>query len=155
MSKFAQEHPNVVKIISGITIGLGTVAVAMTVVAGATIALKAVISAITAFGAAVNISLGIIGWVTIGIIALITTITALKAVFEDVEEETTNMTTTTRTQYYELQDLNTEYEEAYEKYGETSEKALRLKYQVDDLSNAFEENGLLLQDFQGYSPALA
>lgn len=144
MAKFSQEHPIITKLISATAIGLGVVAVAMI---GVTTATTVAIPAITAFGTALNAALGPVGWIAIGITALVAAGAALVAMFEEAEDETTGMTAATREQYYELQDLNAEYEAACEKYGETSEEASRLKYQVDDLSAAFEANRQTVEEF--------
>ena len=116
MTRFSQEHPVVTKAISAISIGLGVAGVAMV---GVTTATTVAIPAVISFGAALNTALGPIGWVTIGITTLLAAGAALISMFEKAEDETASMTATTREQYYELQDLNTEYEEACKKYGET------------------------------------
>lgn len=151
MAQFAQEHPIVAKLISATAIGLGVAAAAMIAVTTAT---TVAIPAITAFGTALNAALGPIGWIAIGITALVAAGAALVAMLSDTSDETAGMTATTREQYYELQDLNAEYEEACERYGETSEEASRLKYQVDDLSAAFEENRQTVEEFTAEVDAL-
>lgn len=144
IGKFLQDHPAVTKAITAIGVGLGVVAVG---IAGVSV-VTTVIPAITAFGVALNAALGPIGWVALAITGLTAAGIALAAMFSDAEDETANMTQTTRQQYYELQDLNAEYEEACAKYGETSEEASRLKYQVDDLSESFEANRQTLEEFE-------
>lgn len=144
MTQFTQEHPIVTKLISATAIGLGVAAASMIAVTTAT---TVAIPAITAFGTALNAALGPIGWIAIGITALVAAGTALVAMLSDTSDETAGMTATTRAQYYELQDLNAEYEEACERYGETSEEASRLKYQVDDLSVVFEKNRQTVEEF--------
>ena len=151
MTRFSQEHPVVTKAISAISIGLGVAGVAMV---GVTTATTVAIPAVISFGAALNAALGPIGWVTIGITTLLAAGAALISMFEKAEDETAGMTATTREQYYELQDLNTEYEEACKKYGETSEEASRLKYQVDDLSMSFETNRQTVEEFTAEANAL-
>lgn len=141
---FLNEHPAVTKAIMAIGIGLGVVVAG---VAGVTFVTTVAIPALTAFGVALNTALGPIGWVALAITGVVAAGTALVAMFSDAEDETAGMTAATREQYYELQDLNSEYEEACSKYGETSEEALRLKYQVDDLSESFEANRQTLEEF--------
>ena len=92
-------------------------------IAGVTFVTTVAIPAVTAFGAALNTALGPIGWVALAITGIVAAGTALVALMSDAEDETADMTATTRQQYYELQDLNAEYDEACEKYGETSEEA--------------------------------
>lgn len=142
---FAEEHPVVVKAITAVAIGVGTVAVA---IAGFTFVTKVAKPALVSFGVALNEALGPIGWVALAITGIVAAGTALVSMMSDAEDETAGMTAVTRQQYYELQDLNAEYERACETYGENSEEALRLKYQVDDLSEAFENNRQTLEEFQ-------
>lgn len=151
MTEFTQEHPVVTKAIAAIGIGVGVAAVAMV---GVTVATTTAIPAIISFGVALNTALGPIGWVAIGITALTATVAAFIAMNEENLGETEGMTAATRAQYYELQDLNAEYEKACEQYGETSEEASRLKYQVDDLSAAFEANRQTVEEFTAEVDAL-
>lgn len=112
------------------------------------------IPAIVSFGVALNEALGPIGWVAVGITALVAAGAALVVMFQEDQGETEGMTAATRAQYYELQDLNAEYERACEQYGETSEEASRLKYQVDDLSASFEANRQTVEEFTAEMDAL-
>lgn len=151
MTEFTQEHPVVTKAIAAIGIGVGVAAVAMV---GVTVATTTAIPAIISFGVALNTALGPIGWVAIGITALTAAVAAFIAMNEENLGEAEGMTAATRAQYYELQDLNAEYEKACEQYGETSEEASRLKYQVDDLSAAFEANRQTVEEFTAEVDAL-
>lgn len=148
---FLNEHPAVTKAITAIGIGLGVVVAG---IAGVTFVTTVAIPAVTAFGVALNTALGPIGWVALAIAGIVAAGTALVAMFSDAEDETADMTAVTRQQYYQLQDLNAEYEEACETYGETSEEASRLKYQVDDLSAAFEANRQTVEEFTAEVDAL-
>lgn len=142
---FLNEHPVVTKAITAIGVGLGVVVTVMAAVAFTT---TVAIPAVTAFGVAINTALGPIGWVALAIGGVVAAITAFTAMMGDAEDETAGMTAVTRQQYYELQDLNAEYDAAVEKYGENSEEALRLKYQVDDMTAAFENSRQTLEEFQ-------
>lgn len=151
VGKFLNQHPTVTKAITAIGVGLGVVVVG---IAGVTFVTTVAIPAITAFGVALNTALGPIGWVALAITGIVAAGAALIAMMSDAEDETANMTQTTRAQYYELQDLNAEYDEVCEKYGENSEEASRLKYQIDDLSEAFEANRQTLEEFVAEVDAL-
>lgn len=148
---FLNKHPTVTKAITALGIGLGVVVAG---IAGVTFVTSVAIPAITAFGVALNTALGPIGWVALAITGIVAAGTALVAMMSDAEDETANMTQTTRAQYYELQDLNAEYDEACEKYGENSEEASRLKYQLDDLEASFEANRQTLEEFVAEVDAL-
>lgn len=148
---FLNEHPTVTKAITAIGIGLGVVTIG---IAGVAFATSSAIPAIVSFGVALNTALGPIGWVALAVAGLVAAGTALVVMMSGVNDETAGMTATTRNQYYELQELNAEYEDACEKYGETSEEASRLKYQVDDLSASFEANRQTVEEFTAEVDAL-
>lgn len=142
---FLNEHPTVTKAITAIGVGLGVVVAG---IAGVTFVTTVAIPAVSAFGVALNTALGPIGWVALAITGIVAAGTALVAMMSDAEDETEGMTQVTKAQYYELQDLNAEYDEACEKYGENSEEASRLKYQIDDLTEAYEASKQTLEEFQ-------
>lgn len=140
-TKLINEHPAITAVLTGITVGVGAVTLAVTAYTAVT-EIAAVASA--ALGATVAATLGpvvliasAVGALTAGIIYFANT----------TEDETAGMTAATKAQYNELQSLNAEYEKACEKYGETSEEAARLKYQVDDLSESFESNRQTVEEF--------
>lgn len=144
MSEFTQEHPVVAKAVTSIAVGLGVAAVA---VAGFAAATTVVIPAVTALGATISAALWPITAVAAGVTALTAALFFLVDGFEEDLGATEGMTAATREQYYAVQDLNEQYDEAVEKYGENSEEALRLKYQMDDLSASFEANRQTVEQF--------
>lgn len=148
---FLNEHPAVTKAITAIGVGLGVAVVAIAAVA--TTSLTA-IPAVAALGTAISAAIWPITLIAAGVAAVVGVVLLLADAFSAAEDETEGMTAATREQYYELQDLNAEYEEACDKYGETSEEALRLKYQVDDLSAAFEANRQTVEEFTAEVDAL-
>ena len=144
VGEFLQEHPAVTKAITAIGVGLGVVVAGFALYAAGTAVATAGDRAIrdNAIGGHLAIT---------AIAAAIAAVTAaalfLVDAFQEDLGEVEGLTATTREQYYELQDLNAEYEEACEKYGETSEEALRLKYQVDDLTASYEANKQTVEEF--------
>lgn len=151
VGEFLQEHPAVTKAITAIGVGLGAVVAGFALYAAGT----AVATAATAlFGTTLSAAI----WPITAIAAAIAAVTAaalfLVDAFQEDLGEVEGLTATTREQYYELQDLNAEYEEACEKYGETSEEALRLKYQVDDLTASYEANKQTVEEFTAEVDAL-
>ena len=151
VGEFLQEHPAVTKAISAFGVGLGVVVAGFALYAAGT----AVATAATAlFGTTLSAAI----WPITAIAAAIAAVTAaalfLVDAFQEDLGEVEGLTATTREQYYELQDLNAEYEEACEKYGETSEEALRLKYQVDDLTASYEANKQTVEEFTAEVDAL-
>lgn len=148
---FLNEHPAVTKAITAIGVGLGVAAVAIAGVAAASLT---AIPAVAALGTAISAAIWPITAIAAAVAAVVGVVLLLADAFSASEDETAGMTATTREQYYELQNLNAEYEEACEKYGENSEEALRLKYQVDDLSAAFEASRQTVEEFTAEVDAL-
>lgn len=153
-TEFTTAHPIIVKV--GIAAGVAVVAFGAAAVAvqGVTLATTVAIPALTAFGTAVYTALGPVGLAVAGVAAVAAGVAALVSMLDSAEDETEGMTAVTRAQYYELQSLNEEYERACEQYGETSDEALRLQYQVDDLSAAFETNRQTVEQFTAEADAL-
>lgn len=149
--EFLNEHPIIAKVITAIGVGLGATAIAIAAVAAASLT---AIPAVTALGVAINAAILPITAIAVAIAAISAAVMLLVRDYDEMNGETAGMTAATREQYYELQDLNAEYEEACEKYGETSEEASRLKYQVDDLSAAFEANRQTVEEFTAEVDAL-
>lgn len=158
MSEFAEQHPIVTKGILAITIGITTFGAAMVAVtaikklffvqtvantaatAAEAAASTAAVAPIVALGAAFNAALGPIGWLIVGITAFGAAIGSFALMVGNSNQEIKDMTATTRAQYYELQDLNAEYEATCAQLGEASPEAERLRYQVDELTASFEAN---------------
>lgn len=148
---FAEEHPIVVKAITAVAVGIGVVAVA---IGGFVFVTQVAIPALSAFGVALNTALGPIGWVALAITGVVAAGTALVAMLSDSEAEYDTWTKTTQQQYDALQDLNAEYDEAVNKYGETSEEALRLQNQIDDLNAEFEASKQTVEEFVAETDAM-
>lgn len=151
VGEFLQEHPAVTKAITAIGVGLGVVVAGFALYAAGT----AVATAATAlFGTTLSAAILPITEIAAAIAAVTAAALFLVDAFQEDLGEVEGLTATTREQYYELQDLNAEYEEACEKYGETSEEALRLKYQVDDLTASYEANKQTVEEFTAEVDAL-
>lgn len=141
---FLNEHPAVTKAITAVGVGLGVVVVGIGAVSVASLT---AIPAVAALGAAISAAIWPITAIAAAIAVVSGVVMSLTQDYDTLNGETAGMTAATREQYYELQDLNAEYEEAVEKYGENSEEALRLKYQVDELSSSFENSRQTVEEF--------
>lgn len=148
---FLNDHPVVVKAVTAIGAVLGTVAVAFAAVSAAVgiyNAVTAISTAVTtAFGVSLSAAILPITLIAAGIAAVVVVVSELIDVFGGADDEMQGMTATTKAQYYELEELNAEYERACAEYGETSDEASKLKYQIDDLSEAYEANKQSVEEY--------
>lgn len=129
MSDFVDEHPAVVAAISAIAVGVGGFTGALAAYNLATTAAKFVTEAFTATLAANPYVLA-----AAGIVAVTAAAVTLTGVLITQSDEYDGMTATCRDQYDELQRLNDQYNAACEQYGENSDAANSLRYQLDQLN---------------------
>ena len=142
MSDFVDEHPAVVAAISAIAVGVGGFTGALAAYNIATTAAKFVTEAFTATLAANPFVLA-----AAGIVAVTAAAVTLTGVLITQSDEYEGMTATCRDQYDELQNLNDQYNAACEQYGENSEAANSLRYQLDQLNDDFEANRQTVKEF--------
>lgn len=142
MSDFVDEHPAVVAAISAIAVGVGGFTGALAAYNLATTAAKFVTEAFTATLAANPYVLA-----AAGIVAVTAAAVTLTGVLITQSDEYEGMTATCRDQYDELQRLNDQYNAACEQYGENSEAANSLRYQLDQLNDEFEANRQTVKEF--------
>lgn len=142
MSDFVDEHPAVVAAISAIAVGVGGFTGALAAYNIATTAAKFVTEAFTATLAANPFVLA-----AAGIVAVTAAAVTLTGVLITQSDEYEGMTATCRDQYDELQNLNDQYNTACEQYGENSEAANSLRYQLDQLNDEFEANRQTVKEF--------
>lgn len=137
---FLSEHPNVVKALTAVGTGLGTVAIGVAGVSAsfvfASSTVKAFVSAISPFapGAA-------------AVTALTAAVTMLGDKYEDTYDEAMSMTATTAAQTKELESLKEQYDKACRTYGDTSDQASTLKYRIDELSASLDNNGQSVDEY--------
>lgn len=142
MSDFVNEHPAVVAAISAIAVGVGCFTGALAAYNLATTAAKFVTEAFTATLAANPYVLA-----AAGIVAVTAAAVTLTGVLITRSDEYEGMTATCRDQYDELQRLNDQYNAACEQYGENSDAANSLRYQLDQLNDEFETNRQTVKEF--------
>lgn len=142
MSDFVDEHPAVVAAISTIAVGVGGFTGALAAYNLATTAAKFVTEAFTATLAANPYVLA-----AAGIVAVTAAAVTLTGVLITQSDEYEGMTATCRDQYDELQRLNDQYNAACEQYGENSDAANSLRYQLDQLNDEFETNRQTVKEF--------
>lgn len=142
MSDFVDEYPAVVAAISAIAVGVGGFTGALAAYNLATTAAKFVTEAFTATLAANPYVLA-----AAGIVAVTAAAVTLTGVLITQSDEYEGMTATCRDHYDELQRLNDQYNAACEQYGENSDAANSLRYQLDQLNDEFEANRQTVKEF--------
>ena len=142
MSDFVDEYPAVVAAISAIAVGVGGFTGALAAYNLATTAAKFVTEAFTTTLAANPYVLA-----AAGIVAVTAAAVTLTGVLITQSDEYEGMTATCRDQYDELQRLNDQYNAACEQYGENSDAANSLRYQLDQLNDEFETNRQTVKEF--------
>lgn len=148
---FIERNPALVQGFTAFAVVLGVVVGAITLYTAVT-KIATAVSAI--FLATTGVALGPILAVVAGVAALVGIFVALASVISSADAEVKALTSSSRQQYYELQDVTAEYERAKEMYGETSDEALALRYQVDELTAAYEANKQTLEEFIAETDAL-
>jgi len=144
VTDFIQKNPTLVKAVTafvgvmGLAVGGITAYVAVTKIA-------TVVSA--AFTAAIP-GLNIIMAVVAGVAALSAVIVALTEASKDGTDEAWELTAAARKQYYQLQELNEEYERTVEVYGDTSYEAQSLRWKIEDLTDEYESGRQTLEEYK-------
>lgn len=138
---FLSEHPNVVKALTAVGTGLGTVAIGVAGVSAsfvfASSTVKAFVSAISPFATGLLVA----------VTALTAAVTMLGDKYEDTYDEAMSMTATTAAQTKELESLKEQYDKACRTYGDTSDQASTLKYRIDELSASLDNNGQSVDEY--------
>jgi len=147
LAKFVEQNPEVVKATTAFIAVIGT-ATAGIIAYSAAVKIAAMVSAALIPGA------GIIMGVSVAFAALTATSVALSEASKAQRDETFDMTAASREQYYELQALNAEYENATSIYGETSYEAMRLRWQVEDLTEEYESGKQTIEEYNVAHEAL-
>ena len=138
---FLSEHPNVVKALTAVGTGLGTVAIGVAGVSASFVfASSAFVSAISPFAPGLLVAAA-------AVTALTAAVTMLGDKYEDTYDEAMSMTATTAAQTKELESLKEQYDKACRTYGDTSDQASTLKYRIDELSASLDNNGQSVDEY--------
>lgn len=140
---FLSEHPNVVKALTAVGTGLGTVAIG---VAGVSASFVFARSTVKAFVSAISPAPGLLV-AAAAVTALTAAVTMLGDKYEDTYDEALSMTATTAAQTKELESLKEQYDKACRTYGDTSDQASTLKYRIDELSASLDNNGQSVDEY--------
>lgn len=142
-AEFLADHPLIAKALTATTIGLGVATTAVGVYATVT---TLTTPKVLAFGAALNKAFAAINWIPVAIGAVVTAGAAFISMLSDAGDETEDLSDAVDTQAEEMKLLEARYEAACNMYGEISAEALRLKEQMDELSESIEGSGESLED---------
>lgn len=145
ITQFVEANPGLVK---GITATVGVIGLASAGMTAYALAVKASAAANALFTTTIGATaLGSIVAITAGVAALTGIIVGLSDATNDEAAAVREMTESSRAEYFQLQDLKSEYEDACDMYGETSDQARYLAWQVDELSVSFENNKQSLDEY--------
>ena len=141
LNSFLQAHPEVIKATTAGVAVVGTATAALTAYA----AIRKIVNLLDG-----SPLLGAIGPIAGGIAlvaGLTAVLTGLYSALDAENKEYRELTASSREQYDELKRLNEEYEAAKELYAENSDEVLALRYEIDELSAAYESSKQSLKDF--------
>lgn len=151
INNFAQENPSLVK---GITVTAGAFGAAAVAITGVTAAIKLAGAASAIFAGTMGVAVGPVLAVAAAGAALIGIATALGDAARVTADESYELTAASREQYQQLQELNAEYEQAVEQFGEASYEAQQLKWRIDDLSDSYESGRQTFAEYQAAHEAV-
>ncbi len=176
INEFCEQNPAVIKALMAITAEVGLVVAGYTAfttvkkvknaldAAGAALSTKkaaAAAAAAVAEGAEASATTGAAvaqtGWnaamfaspifiITAAVAALTAGLVILREAFKEQAFETQTLSTATKQQYDEVDKLTAQYDEACRKYGETSDQARSLKYDLDEATAAIDDQSFSVKD---------
>lgn len=143
VTDFVEANPGLVK---AVTATVGVIGLVTAALAAYTVAAKVGAAASAMLTAAIP-GVNVIMAVTAGVAALTGVVVGLSEATDKEAQAVREMTEASREDYYQLQDLRSEYEAAAATYGENSEEALYLAWQIDELSASFENSKQSLAEY--------
>lgn len=84
--------------------------------------------------------------ITAAVVALTATVVALREAFKLAEFETLELSTASQEQQDRVEQLNSDYQTACDTYGETSDQARALKYDLDEATAAIEQQSFSVSE---------
>lgn len=148
LNDFVRENPALVKAVAAFVAVIGVATAGLTAYAAIAKVVAALnLASLFATAGPILLAVGAVAALTAGI-------AALANAGSEEEKELRSLTAASREQHAQLQELNAQYEEAKAQYGETSDEALALRYEVDQLTDAYEANKQTMDDFIAENDAL-
>lgn len=143
VNEFLQAHPVLIKAVSAFVGVIGAAAAAITAYVAVT---KIAIPVMQLFAASIP-GVNIIMGVTVALAALTAGVVALTAAQNSEADEARKLTESSRQEQEQIAALKEEYEEAVAVYGETSDQALYLAWQIDELTASYENGKQTLAEY--------
>ena len=143
INHFLQEHPAVVKAVTAFVAVIGAVTAGVVAYSAAT---KIAIPLMKLFAASIP-GVNIIAGVTLAVAGLTAAVVALSSAQESEAEQARKLTESSRREYEQLQELRNEYENVANAYGATSDQALYLAWQIEQLDADFQANKQTLSEY--------
>lgn len=145
MTAFVETNPALVKSLSAAT---GVIGAATAGVTAYTAAVKLGQAATALFTGVLGAgTLGTVAAVTLGVAALTAAFVGLASASDNEAAAVREMTEASRAEYFQIQELESEYQKACDTYGETSNEALYLAWQIDELNTSFQNNKQTLSEY--------
>lgn len=142
LDRFVQQTPGLVQGVTAFAGVLGTAVTALTAYAAIAKVVQ-VLDIASIFAGPAGMALK----VAAGVAAAVGAFTALSTAAKEAQDESWELTAVSREQERQLEELNAEYEEACAKYGETSEEARLLQYDIKELNAAYADGKQTLEEY--------
>ena len=144
ISAFIEKNPAVVKAITTFIVIVGVVTA---VILAYTAVMKIATAVSAAFAAATGVALAPILAVVAAVAGAIALFVGIVSAIKGATAEYDSLTASSRQQYDQLQVLNAEYEKEMAAHEGVSERALELRYEIDELTAAYESQKQTLEEF--------
>lgn len=142
-AKLINEHPTITAVLAGIVVGVGAVTLAITAYIAVT-KIAAVASAV--LGTTMTVALGPIMLVVAAIAAVTAAVIYMANAEDEAEKAQASLTASSQEMADELECLQEQYDALAEAGAADTVEAYQLKNQIDELSEAFENNKQTIGD---------
>lgn len=150
-TKLINEHPAITAVLTGIVVGVGAVTLAITAYIAVT---KVAAVASAALGTTMTVALGPIMLVVAAIAAVTAAVIYMANAEDDAEKAQASLTASSQEMADELENLHEQYDALAEAGAADTVEAYQLKNQIDELSEAFENNKQTIGDLIAYNEQL-
>lgn len=148
---FLNEHPAVTKIITAFSVGLGAVAMGIAAVSAASLV---AIPVVAKLGATISAAIWPITLVAAAVAAVAASILFLTDTEGEAEKAQASLSASSQEMADEVADLQKQYDALAEAGAADTVEAYQLKNQIDELSEAFENNKQTIGDLIAYNEQL-